>query len=360
MSSDERAAHPSGASAMGPLPFTMKDVVRAVPEPWRRPVAWKSFAYLALDLACIAGLLGFAATIYRSGAWYLWPLYWVAQGTMFWALFLIAHDTGHGSFSRRRWINDLVGYLCHTPLLVPYDAWRISHRKHHQNTGHVRDDESHVPMVQKQYGRLPPAFRWYRRFLSYTAVSFPFYLLLNNFGRRPQSHFNPYAPMFHASERKLVWRSTAAVVCFVALLSFLGHTFGWRGLLLFYAGPYVVFSQWFIIVTFLHHTETSVPWYHEGDWSWLRGSLSTVDRSYGPVLDFLHHNIGLHVPHHLLPSVPHYHLRQVARAIRPVLGDHYRTSNEPIIKAYYRIVGRADVVGDGPGPVFFRRAGADE
>lgn len=24
--------------------------------------------------------------------WWAWPLYWVAQGTMFWALFVVGHD----------------------------------------------------------------------------------------------------------------------------------------------------------------------------------------------------------------------------------------------------------------------------
>lgn len=30
---------------------------------------------------------------------WLWPLYWVAQGTMFWALFVLGHDCGHGKCS---------------------------------------------------------------------------------------------------------------------------------------------------------------------------------------------------------------------------------------------------------------------
>lgn len=56
------------------------------------------------------------------------------QGTLFWALFVIGHDCGHGSFSRHRWLNHLVGHLSHTPILVSFHGWRISHRTHHANS----------------------------------------------------------------------------------------------------------------------------------------------------------------------------------------------------------------------------------
>ncbi len=71
-----------------------------------------------------------------------WPLYWFAQGTMFWALFVVGHDCGHQSFSNNRTLNDLVGNITHSSILVPYHGWRISHRTHHGNHGHVENDES--------------------------------------------------------------------------------------------------------------------------------------------------------------------------------------------------------------------------
>jgi fatty acid desaturase len=62
---------------------------------------------------------------------FVWPLYWLAQGTMFWALFVVGHDCGHQSFSPSRTLNDVVGNIVHASILVPYHGWRVSHRKHH-------------------------------------------------------------------------------------------------------------------------------------------------------------------------------------------------------------------------------------
>ena len=51
------------------------------------------------------------------------------------------------------------------------------------------------------------------------------------------------------------------------------------------------------------HTDVDVP--HLGEdtavpWTWQRGAFFTVDRPYGALLDFLHHEIGsTHVCHHL-------------------------------------------------------------
>lgn len=69
--------------------------------------------------------------------------------------------SGHQSFSNNRHLNDLLGHLAHSSILVPYHGWRISHRKHHANHGHVENDESWHPVRKSIYdsmvrGALPP------------------------------------------------------------------------------------------------------------------------------------------------------------------------------------------------------------
>ena len=100
-------------------PFTLSDIRNAIPDHcWERN-AWKSMSYLVRDVAIVAGL---AAAAFAINSWcdfffrrfaaahlparinlcfysllyfvrrMVWPLYWLAQGTMFWALFVIGHD----------------------------------------------------------------------------------------------------------------------------------------------------------------------------------------------------------------------------------------------------------------------------
>jgi fatty acid desaturase len=48
------------------------------------------------------------------------------------------------------------------------------------------------------------------------------------------------------------------------------------------------------------------------EWSWFRGALCTVDRSFGPVLDHVFHHISdTHVCHHIFSKMP-FHAAQAS------------------------------------------------
>jgi omega-3 fatty acid desaturase (delta-15 desaturase) len=111
-----------------PPPFSLADVRAAIPAECFDRSPLRSFAHLAFDVAVVLGL---AAAAYTANTWFVWPLYWIAQGTMFWALFVVGHDCGHQSFSPSRFLNDFVGNIVHATIMVPYHGWRVSHRKHH-------------------------------------------------------------------------------------------------------------------------------------------------------------------------------------------------------------------------------------
>ncbi|CAL4897296.1 unnamed protein product [Urochloa decumbens] len=309
-----------------PPPFRIGDVRAAVPAHCWVKSPLRSLSYVARDVAVVAALALAAAALGDSSYWaaVLWPLYWAAQGTMFWALFVLGHDCGHGSFSDIAALNTAVGLLLHSFILVPYHGWRISHRTHHQNHGHIERDESWHPITEKLYQQLEPRTKKLRFTVPFPLLAFPVYLWYRSPGKTG-SHFLPSSDLFTPKERGDVMVSTTCwSIMLASLLAMACAPFGPIQVLKMYGLPYLVFVMWLDLVTYLHHHGNhDLPWYRGEEWSYLRGGLTTVDRDYGWINN-IHHDIGTHVIHHLFPQIPHYHLVEATKAARPVLGRYYR------------------------------------
>lgn len=105
-----------------------------------------------------------------------------------------------------------------------------------------------------------------------------------------------------------VFLSTLGVISMVLGLVYLGWIYGFMKVGLLYVGPYIVTFAWLVIITWLQHTQPTVPHYGEDTWNWLKGAVLTIDRNYPWIIDNLHHRIGTtHVLHHIFPEIPHYH-----------------------------------------------------
>ncbi|KAI7983421.1 hypothetical protein LOK49_LG15G01225 [Camellia lanceoleosa] len=304
-----------------PPPFRIAEIRAAIPSHCWVKNPWRSISYVIRDVIVIFGL---AALANLFDSWVVWPFYWAAQGTMFWALFVLGHDCGHGSFSDNPLLNSVVGHLLHSSILVPYHGWRISHRTHHQNHGHVENDESWVPLPEKIYKTLDESTKILRFKVPFPMFAYPIYLWTRSPGKTG-SHFNPYSELFLPGERKHVITSTVCWTLTVSLLFYLSTVFGSVQILKLYGVPYMIFVMWLDTVTYLHHHgyEQKLPWYRGKEWSYLRGGLTTIDRDYGWINN-IHHDIGTHVVHHLFPQIPHYHLIEATKAAKPVLGKYYR------------------------------------
>ncbi|KAM7526491.1 hypothetical protein LguiA_016393 [Lonicera macranthoides] len=310
-----------GFNPGAPPPFKLSDIRAAIPKHCWVKDPWKSMSYVVRDVAVVFGLAAVAAYLNN---WLVWPLYWAGQGTMFWALFVLGHDCGHGSFSSNNKLNSVVGHILHSSILVPYHGWRISHRTHHQNHGHVEKDESWHPLPEKIFRKLDNMTRTLRFTLPFPMLAYPFYLWQRSPGKTG-SHFNPNSDLFVPNEKKDVITSTACWTAMAALLVGLSFVVGPIQMLKLYGVPYWVNVMWLDFVTYLHHHghEDKLPWYRGKEWSYLRGGLTTLDRDYG-LINNIHHDIGTHVIHHLFPQIPHYHLVEATEAAKPVLGKYYR------------------------------------
>jgi omega-6 fatty acid desaturase (delta-12 desaturase) len=258
---------------------------------------------------------------------------------------VVAHECGHQAFSESQALNDGIGLILHSALLVPYYSWKHSHRRHHSNTCSVDKDEVHVPHVRAEasedfeWGQIGPL-----RLLNLVGalvLGWPLYLLFN-VASRPYpgtlwvSHFDPWSPIFSKRERLEVAVSDAALAAVVGVLAHVGNSFGWVWLLKTYGIPYLIVNFWLVMITLLQHTHPALPHYTNTEWDWLRGALATVDRNYGWLLNTLHHHIAdTHVCHHLFSQIPHYHAQEATEALAPILGTYYACDKRNIFAALW-------------------------
>ena len=82
----------------------------------------------------------------------IWIVYALISGTTAMGFWVIAHECGHGAFSKNKQLESITGYLLHSLLLVPYFSWQRSHAVHHRFTNNITNGETHVPLVIKGNG----------------------------------------------------------------------------------------------------------------------------------------------------------------------------------------------------------------
>ncbi|KAJ4822576.1 Delta(12) fatty acid desaturase [Turnera subulata] len=328
-------------------PFTVGQLRKAIPPHCFQRSFFRSFSYLVYDL-CMIYIFYYAATTYIPSLpsplnYVAWPVYWFLQGCILTGIWVIAHECGHGAFSEHQRINDIIGLILHSAILIPYFSWKYTHHLHHANTSSMEHDENFVP---KPKSKLPkyskyfnnPVGRAIRLTISLT-VGMYLYLAFNLAGRkhdRLASHYDPNSPLFTDRERLQIYLSDAGLFAATCLLFKVAAAKGLTWLICVYGVPVLFANGMIVLITFLHHCHPDLPHYDSSEWDWLKGALSTVDRDYG-ILNKVFHNItDTHVAHHLFNSIPHYHAMDATKAIKTVLGDYYQFDDTPIIKAMWR------------------------
>lgn len=277
--------------------------------------------------------------------------------------------SGHGAFSENNYVNDIVGLIVHSALLTPYHSWKISHRKHHSNTGSCENDLAFVPMteddVELQWFESmhdSPLFHLLKTIFFLLLGWMPTYLGLNGSGPKkyqngPKCHFNPNAAFFSTKERPSIVLSDVGFLLVLVAISYFIYTFNFPIVSKLYIIPYLVMNGFLVVITLLHHTDTYVPHFREGEWSWLRGSLCTVDRSYGKILNVvLHHITDTHVCHHIFSKMPFYHCVEATEHIKPLLGKYYLRDETPIYSALWRAITHCEYVQSNGQVVFYKNS----
>ncbi|KAK8247161.1 fatty acid desaturase-domain-containing protein [Phyllosticta capitalensis] len=385
--------------------YTIKQIHEAIPKHCFERSAIRSLGYVARDFAVLASVFyitynyntpEYVPSTALRAVW--WAVYSVVQGLFGTGVWVLAHECGHQAFSPSKVLNDTVGWICHSLLLVPYFSWKISHGKHHKATGHLTRDMVFIPKTREEYAsRIGRFVHELHELTEETPIAtaihmfsqqlggWLMYLTTNVTGHNQHerqregrgkgkkngfwtgvNHFNPSSPLYEAKDEKLILLSDLGLAITGGILYYVGSNFGWTNLLLWYILPYLWVNHWLVAITFLQHTDPSLPHYEPHTWNFTRGAAATIDREFGFVgKHILHDIIETHVLHHYISTIPFYNAREASDAIKPVMGKHYRSDTKDGMLGFFKAMWKSarwcqwvepseGAQGEGKGVLFFR------
>ena len=263
--------------------YTIKDIRDAIPAHCFERSAATSLAYLARDFLVLGSIFYLFHTFVTPetvpsmpARVALWTLYTVLQGLFGTGVWVLAHECGHQAFSPSKTLNDTVGWICHSFLLVPYFSWKISHGKHHKATGNLARDMVFLPKTRPEFASaIGRTVEELGELLEETPIAsatglllqqlfgWPLYLLTNVTGHNNHAkqregrgkgkqngyfggvnHFSPFSPLYEAKDAKLIVLSDLGLIIMGSVLYQIGQNFGWLNLLVWYGIPYLWVNHW--------------------------------------------------------------------------------------------------------------------
>lgn len=374
--------------------YTMKEIHDAIPAHCFKPSTLRSMAYVVRDYFYVSVLCYAASYIQYIPSQPLrglaWAAYSVLQGFVFTGIWILAHECGHGAFSKSKKLNNVMGLLMHSFLLVPFHSWRITHSAHHKATGNLEKDTAFVPHHRESWVKnhcgedkkvdsvelshlaedAPLVTLWYC--IKHQLFGWPGYLFANLTGQKYDKGFPQFSHFYFGEDSVLfkkeqlgqILTSDLVVAAMIGLLVVGGQMIGSWNMVLYYVLPYLWVNHWIVAITFLQHTDGSLPHYDNNTWNFARGATATIDRDLGFIDTHLFHDIiGTHVCHHLVSTIPFYHAGEASDAIRKVMGTHYRADRAtPFMTAFWRNQRKCKFVEEsveGSGVYFFRNLHGD-
>jgi fatty acid desaturase len=272
-------------------------------------------AWLALHVAVVvAGIWAIAA---GGLAWPLQALISIPIGLAFAGMAFVAHEALHGAVVRPRWARLLVGGIGFAPYLISARHWVAWHnRMHHGHTGVAGSDPDMYPTLEgyraNRFARLTERLSFGgRRLLGVVSLLIGLVVqsleVLLSLG--PRSGY--LTPRQH---RLAIAETVAAAALWVGLGWWLGagvFVFGW--LIPLGIGSAVVMGY---IVT--NHGLSSLTEVNDP----LANSLSVTVPGWFSTYSL---QFGLHVEHHLFPSVSARHAPRIRDLIQERWPERYRS-----------------------------------
>ena len=224
--------------------------------------------------------------------------------------FIVFHDCAHGSFTRWKPANAMLGRALGVVLFMPFAWWRYKHAVHHATTGDL--DKRGTGDVQTLTVEEYRARGWWGR-TGYRLFRNPFVM----FGLGPLwvVLIGPRlaTPRMQPRLRRSVLGTDLAIVLLLASLTWL---VGWQTLLVVLLPPLLISGAAGIWLFYVQHQFEDAYWQRTEAWNYEEAALQGSSYLKLPrILQFFTGNIGFHHVHHLSARIPNYNLEAAHRDV---------------------------------------------
>jgi len=308
---------------------------RAIPADCTTISPWRSWGALVRILVCAAGCLTVLSLVrptVSGGIALVWQIpsliaLWVIYGWVLVGLFVLGHDCGHHLFSRRRWVNTLVGHLCLSPLANGYHAWRLTHDHHHAYTQLRGQDVDWASFLVTREELASPTLKWpvVTRLGSALPFGVFFWIWWNSLVRGVAIHRLLAPSVWEREKHRLRMSGAVVAATVIAIYGGLWFTTGFWGMLKYHGIPAIIaMATGWVIIAIQHANEEGLLYEPEG-WTPAKGQVvSTFDTRFPRWLEVLWCSINFHIPHHVATGIPWYHLERAGRALRAAYPRYYQ------------------------------------
>ena len=313
-------------------PISLGEFRQVIPGQFRQPNDWMSWCALGRVVGTAGVCLWLLSLVdIEGGASLVWEvpslvILWVLYGWVLVGLFVLGHDCGHGAFSSRRWVNTVVGHLSMAPLANSLLVWRITHDHHHAHTqlrGQEVDWSANLRTraeFESRHQRCPLLVR--------VGYGLPFgvviWIVWNALRRGAQVRSMLTDPQWRATKTKLLGSNLLMVACVLAVYGGLWFWLGFWGMLKYHGVPAAIAMITGSFILTIQHANSGSLLYSAEGWDPVRSQVaSSFDIRFPSWIEYLWCNINIHVPHHIAPDIPWYHLKKAGSELRAIFPHLY-------------------------------------
>jgi omega-6 fatty acid desaturase (delta-12 desaturase) len=234
-------------------------------------------------------------------------------------IFIIFHDSGHGSFFKSAKANNVTGVISGILAFTPYHMWHHHHRIHHATSANLdkRGIGDVWTLTKEEYIYATNKNRLIYRFFRNPLIMFiigPLYVVF--FQNRTTKK------TMTKEEKRSVYFTNIMILAISVAMSML---IGLKEYLMIQL-PVLFLSHSIGIWLFLiQHNFEDVEWDRTKDWDYFKSALKGSSFLKLPaIFQWFSGNIGFHHIHHLSPRIPNYNLprchyeNEIFNAVRPI------------------------------------------